>query len=176
MKILQLLTALILTNTLVLSGCSTVLELPSDGPTTLEVYRDHVGSGLSKKREADQKVGNVDKGGQPTVWPDDYGSPPYLVVEKVPDDRDSETFRVKREVLNRQSDLSRYTRADLTGRVKKRFPKLPNAEFTMYVFPHISKRSGLLIPLYATNWMLYEKTHYAKPGETVSNSSNSSNK
>ncbi len=50
--------------------------------------------------------------------------------------------------------------------INRQFPKLPNPEFVMTVFPHVTE-SGNPIPLYSTVWRLFEMEHYAKPGEIV---------
>ncbi|MCR6651423.1 MAG: hypothetical protein NVV73_07980 [Cellvibrionaceae bacterium] len=47
------------------------------------------------------------------------------------------------------------------------FPKLPNPELFMYVRPHAVGTSGAPIPAYMTRFQMYERDHYALPGETV---------
>ncbi|MBN2906758.1 MAG: TIGR03751 family conjugal transfer lipoprotein [Rhodobacteraceae bacterium] len=46
------------------------------------------------------------------------------------------------------------------------FPKLPNPELVMYVYPHLAG-PGYPVPGYATGFTLYEKTEYALPGEVA---------
>ncbi|WP_165793867.1 TIGR03751 family conjugal transfer lipoprotein [Hyphococcus luteus] len=46
------------------------------------------------------------------------------------------------------------------------FPTLPNPILVMYVHPHLAGEEGLPVPGYATAFTLYEKTHFALPGET----------
>ncbi|BCD97757.1 hypothetical protein MARGE09_P1958 [Marinagarivorans cellulosilyticus] len=65
------------------------------------------------------------------------------------------------------------SRSAMTGfpphpeRVRHLFPKLPNPELFMFVRPHAVGASGAPIPAYITRFTMYEKTHYALPGETV---------
>lgn len=59
--------------------------------------------------------------------------------------------------------LHGYTR-DAYREIENLFPLLPNPILIMYVFPHLS-RSGAPIPGYSTAFPLYDKPHYALPGE-----------
>ncbi len=47
------------------------------------------------------------------------------------------------------------------------FPKLPNPELYMFVRPHAVGTTGAPIPAYMTRFPMYERDHYALPGETV---------
>lgn len=84
-------------------------------------------------------------------------------------DREASFEQRKRELNLRDAD----ERSVMTGfppnseRVKHLFPKLPNPDLFMYVRPHAVGVSGAPIPAYITRFTLYEKTHYALPGETV---------
>lgn len=52
-------------------------------------------------------------------------------------------------------------------RTRHLYPKLPNPELYMYVRAHAVGSSGAPIPSYITRFTMYEKTHYALPGETI---------
>ena len=56
-----------------------------------------------------------------------------------------------------------YTR-DAYTELEARFPRLPNPTLIMYIFPHLSAE-GTPVPGYSTMFPLYEKPHYALPGE-----------
>jgi conjugative transfer region lipoprotein (TIGR03751 family) len=58
----------------------------------------------------------------------------------------------------------------LIQHVKELYPKLPNPELFMYVKPHVTGESGMVVPGYFTRFTLYEKTHYAMPGEALGSS------
>lgn len=62
------------------------------------------------------------------------------------------------------TDRAGYTR-DADHEVEQLFPRLPNPGLVMYVFPHLSER-GYPVPGYSTTFPLYDKVHYALPGET----------
>jgi len=59
--------------------------------------------------------------------------------------------------------LAGWTRAAHTE-IESIFPRLPNPDLVMYVFPHLSAE-GHPVPGYATTFPLYESVQYALPGE-----------
>ena len=63
----------------------------------------------------------------------------------------------------REDGLHGYTR-DAYNELDVRFPRLPNPTIIMYVFPHLSLEDTP-VPGYSTMFQLYERTHYALPGE-----------
>ena len=60
------------------------------------------------------------------------------------------------------ADLSGYVRT-AQNELDTRFPLLPNPTITLFVFPHISGEAP--VPGYITQFKLYNKQHYALPGE-----------
>lgn len=56
-----------------------------------------------------------------------------------------------------------YTR-DAANELNVRFPRLPNPTLVMYVFPHLSAEETP-VPGYSTVFQLYDRAHYALPGE-----------
>ena len=77
----------------------------------------------------------------------------------------SQTPNMWREIRDGRRDLSDYTRSAATE-LDTRFPKLPNPELVMYVFPHLTAK-GRPVPGYVTTFSMYETTHYALPGEVA---------
>lgn len=71
---------------------------------------------------------------------------------------------VSREIGEGISDLSGYTR-DALNETRILFPKLPNPELAMYVYPHMTE-DGTPIPGYTVPLQMYDRTPYAMPGET----------
>ncbi len=59
--------------------------------------------------------------------------------------------------------LEGYTR-DAQDEVRQLFPKIPNPTLVLYVFPHIAS-GNVPIPGFSTAFELYERQHYALPGE-----------
>lgn len=70
-----------------------------------------------------------------------------------------------REIQDERRDLAGYTRTAGTE-LNLLFPKLPNPELVMYVFPHLTAK-GRPVPGYSTSFSLYEVDQYAMPGEIV---------
>ena len=68
-----------------------------------------------------------------------------------------------RHLPNRQDGLYGYTRS-VFNELDVLFPRLPNPTIVMYVFPHLSQEKTP-IPGYSTTFPLYERDHFALPGE-----------
>lgn len=62
-----------------------------------------------------------------------------------------------------EADLTGYAR-DAATEIDNRFPRLPNPDLVMYVFPHLSDK-GYPVPGYSTVLPMYETVEYALPGE-----------
>lgn len=77
----------------------------------------------------------------------------------------SSSPKMYRELRNDRRDLKSYTR-DSNNEINFQFPRLPNPELSLYVFPHFS-RKGHPVPGYSTSFLMYEKDEYAQPGEIV---------
>ncbi|QGM70484.1 TIGR03751 family conjugal transfer lipoprotein, partial [Proteus mirabilis] len=50
--------------------------------------------------------------------------------------------------------------------IHQQFPRLPNPDMVMYVFPHLSA-GNLPVPGYSTVFPFYHQVQYALPGERV---------
>ena len=74
-----------------------------------------------------------------------------------------EPTSIYRLLRDERRDLGRYTR-DQRNEIQQLFPTLPNPEYVMYVFPHITTK-GRPVPGYSTAFRLYETEQYALPGE-----------
>ena len=53
------------------------------------------------------------------------------------------------------------------NQINSEFKVLPNPNIAVYIFPHMVHYSGTNVPIpgYTTMFFLYEKNHYAMPGE-----------
>ncbi|HIC0681681.1 TPA: TIGR03751 family conjugal transfer lipoprotein [Escherichia coli] len=63
-----------------------------------------------------------------------------------------------------QADTA-YTRTQ-SSEIHQQFPRLPNPDMVMYVFPHLSA-GNLPVPGYSTVFPFYHQVQYALPGECV---------
>ncbi|MEW8048429.1 MAG: TIGR03751 family conjugal transfer lipoprotein [Candidatus Thiodiazotropha sp.] len=125
-----------------LVGCSSTSPnvVPSTGPDTLDVYQNHV-AGIKTQPVAPE--------GEQAAASD---------AKKV-------APRPMRSVGHTDRDLAGYTR-DANNEISLTFPRLPNPELVIYVFPHMSPK-GRPIPGYTTSIRMYEKDEYALPGEVA---------
>ena len=64
------------------------------------------------------------------------------------------------------SDQSAYTRTT-ANEIHAQFPRLPNPDLVMYVYPHLAGTQQTPVPGYSTVFPLYEKVQYALPGERL---------
>ena len=71
--------------------------------------------------------------------------------------------RMYRPIHSDQRDLAGYTR-NSANEIQQLFPRLPNPELVLYVFPHLTGK-GRPVPGYTTSFLMYEKDEYALPGE-----------
>lgn len=63
------------------------------------------------------------------------------------------------------AELTHYTRT-AANEAKNLFPRLPNPDLIMYVFPHLSASAEPVpIPGYTTVFPFYGRVQYAQPGE-----------
>jgi conjugative transfer region lipoprotein (TIGR03751 family) len=136
-----------------LSGCLSTKEdlLPQDGPTMREVYQAHF-QAPPRREEPDASLGHpgADEGPEPTPGRRETGE----ALRTVP---------VNRRGTDDGLRLASYTREAATE-IDAHFPRLPNPDLVMYVFPHLSA-DGYPVPGYATVVPMYERVEYALPGE-----------
>lgn len=59
-----------------------------------------------------------------------------------------------------------YTRTAKTE-IYNLFPRLPNPDLVLYVYPHLSGSEQAPVPGYSTVFPLYRTVQYAQPGERV---------
>ena len=64
------------------------------------------------------------------------------------------------------ADLAGYTRT-AADEIEARFARLPNPTLVMFIFPHLAGDDAVPVPGFSTAFPMYERTHYALPGEVV---------
>ena len=60
--------------------------------------------------------------------------------------------------------LNAYTR-DASNELEGLFKTLPNPTLFMYTRPHVVGRDGIPVPGYTTQFKMYDRDHFALPGE-----------
>jgi conjugative transfer region lipoprotein (TIGR03751 family) len=76
---------------------------------------------------------------------------------------------LRRPVLDPErliDDQKAYTRT-AANEIRTQFPRLPNPDLVMYVYPHLAGTQQTPVPGYSTVFPLYEKVQYALPGERL---------
>lgn len=131
-----------LTSTVGLSGCTAPGKnmLPHGDMTMAQIYR--VQTGLAAPSDTQ---GNSDN----TTFSNQF---------------DISSYQGKPTPVTPVSD--QYT-DDAQNQINSQFKVLPNPNIAAYIFPHMSHYSGTDVPVpgYTTTFFLYEKNHYAMPGE-----------
>ncbi|MCG5537363.1 TIGR03751 family conjugal transfer lipoprotein [Halorhodospira halophila] len=60
--------------------------------------------------------------------------------------------------------LAGYTR-QAHDELEPRFGRVPNPSMVMYVYPHLATPNEVPVPGYSTTFPMFERDHYALPGE-----------
>ena len=71
---------------------------------------------------------------------------------------------LRRDMEESDTDYSTYVRTE-ANQLQSKFKLLPNPTLYMFVAPHLSTKDQVPVPGYLTEFKLYEKDHYALPGE-----------
>lgn len=132
--------------------------LPQDGPTMHDIYRHHFahsGGTLAGTLAGGTMAGGTMAG---IGLADDGG-----VIDPVAALR---LDLADAAAAGRPVDLAGYTRS-AAAETRQLFPRLPNPDVVLYVFPHLAGPERLPVPGYATAFPLYERTEYALPGDLV---------
>lgn len=59
-----------------------------------------------------------------------------------------------------------YTRT-AANEIRSQFPRLPNPDLVLYIFPHLAGSERAPVPGYSTVFPFYRQVHYALPGERL---------
>ncbi len=131
--------SLLLISLILVGGCALTPDdddlLPDEGPTTLQVYEQHLAGEIAGQSDNDSEA--VDSPQLTTV----IVGEPIAPGERAPSRRSHAALR----------DLQRD------------FQRVPNPEIIGYVYPHLT--ANVPVPGYYTMFPLYEGIHYAEPGE-----------
>lgn len=180
---------------LVQAGCASLTgdqsPIPRDGPPMIDIYRrattgdtetaesaaSNADSAATSTAQASQSAGAC---GSPVTQDnedgdeDDYFSGfDYPVIPRC--GNTTKPFTPARDLSTTQYDQlpttdqppvlhDTYTR-NAENEIKSLFPRLPNPDINIYMYPHLSTRNRVPVPGYTTVIPLYERVQYALPGE-----------
>lgn len=77
---------------------------------------------------------------------------------------------LRRPMHEADVQLSEYVRSEKNA-IQSKFKMIPNPKMYMFVAPHLAAQSEVPIPGYLTEFKMWERDHYALPGE-ISDMSN----
>lgn len=66
--------------------------------------------------------------------------------------------------VSEQTMAGSYPR-DAVNDIRQRFPRLPNPDMVIYVFPHLTGGEPVPVPGYSSVFPFYSRVQYALPGE-----------
>jgi len=78
---------------------------------------------------------------------------------------------LRRPMIEADVALSNYVRTE-KNQLESRFKTLPNPTMYMFVAPHLAADTQVPIPGYLTEFKMWEREHYAMPGEISDMGSN----
>ncbi|EFH3744903.1 TIGR03751 family conjugal transfer lipoprotein [Escherichia coli] len=70
------------------------------------------------------------------------------------------------EMATRQSLEESYTR-DAQNEIQQLFPRLPNPDMVIYIYPHMAGNEPAPVPGYSSVFSFYSRVQYALPGERL---------
>jgi len=124
-----------------LTGCATSKEklLTHDSRTMLEIWNQQTGGGAGGNQAARQLLDARQTLRRPLT---------------------------EAHALSAPASSAAYTRT-AQNEIYRQFPRLPNPDLVMYVFPHLAGTDPVPVPGYSTVFPLYQRVQYALPGERV---------
>lgn len=70
------------------------------------------------------------------------------------------------DLATRQSLEESYTR-DAQNEIQQLFPRLPNPDMVIYIYPHMAGNEPAPVPGYSSVFSFYSRVQYALPGERL---------
>lgn len=70
------------------------------------------------------------------------------------------------DLATRQSLEESYTR-DAHNEIQQLFPRLPNPDMVIYIYPHMAGNEPAPVPGYSSVFSFYSRVQYALPGERL---------
>lgn len=70
------------------------------------------------------------------------------------------------DLATRQSLEESYTR-DAQNEIQQLFPRLPNPDMVIYIYPHMAGNEPSPVPGYSSVFSFYSRVQYALPGERL---------
>ena len=146
---------------LLLSACANQETLvPQDGPAMKDIYRNAL---ISESEKSSLYQKEAEALCQVLGQEENLKNCLRKVVKTLKQHRVMANNNPGDEVLS----YIPYTR-DQKNELDNLFPRLPNPDLFIYVYPHLATKNRAPIPGYSTVIPLYERVQYQLPGEALS--------
>lgn len=100
------------------------------------------------------------------IWQNNGGNSQVAIIEARDILQPSRTLDTH---IDNSNEIISYTRT-AENEATNLFPRLPNPNLVMYIFPHLSQTDEPIpIPGYTTVFPFYGRVQYAQPGERTNN-------
>lgn len=152
-----------------LSACASIESkspLPTNGPAMIEIYRGAITGSGGQSARTDERVG---------LLCDDLvhtnarrechekARDRYLIAD--PENKDSEDALPSKSLPPLPEPLYDTFNRTADNELRILFPRLPNPDIAIYIYPHLATKNQVPVPGYATVIPLYDRVQYALPGE-----------
>lgn len=152
-----------------LVGCSTTASrspIPTGGPAMIDIYRDAITETQNNGLRTDERV---------VLLCDDLADADskrecrrkaldrYLIAES--DALDGDEALPAKDLPAAPTPLYENFNRTAENEIRVLFPRLPNPDIAIYIYPHLATKNQVPVPGYSTVIPLYEKVKYALPGE-----------
>jgi conjugative transfer region lipoprotein (TIGR03751 family) len=143
------------------AGCATSQKaiLPEDGPTMLQIYRQH----MQRANQTSLATARARLASRPHDAAKTKASKSIRTAKANSKGQHRIAAAHVRAIHHGAVDLAGYTRSAYRED-RALFPRLANPTLVMYVFPHLAA-GGVGVPGYATLFPMYTHVIYALPGE-----------
>lgn len=157
---------------LVLVGCASGAKnkspIPEGGPKMLDIYRGATADDVAGKPRPQEEVEALcDELNGKSATRDCIrkAEAKGLVVDEV-DSLSASAPGVRPASEQADPLYEDYTRTS-ANEIKVLFPRLPNPDISLFIYPHLATKNEVPIPGYATVIPLYGQVEYALPGESL---------
>ncbi len=145
---------------LMLSGCASQdTIIPNDGTEMIDIYRGAMAADLEVKQTHEKEALGVCE----ELSIDESKE---SCIRKVNQVLDEQRLAIDTNPKGETLDYVPYTRTQ-QNELDNLFPRLPNPDLVIYVYPHLATSARAPIPGYSTVIPLYERVQYRLPGESL---------
>lgn len=150
------------------SGTGKKSPLPQDGRKMIDIYRGATVEDFKGKPRPQEEVKNLcDQLNHESVRKDCERKAKDMGLLVLREDLEGDVpLTVKTKLVAQSEPLYEdYTRTP-SNEIRTLFPRLPNPDIEIFIYPHLATKNQVPVPGYTTVIPLYETVQYAMPGES----------